>query len=260
MQEAAVPHGGRVRLLLTGAGAVAGARVAARRARTDRALARRRRRAGRQRRARARRGAVAGLAGRGSPRLPQQTPLTQLPLVHWLAPPQATPARLLGDAGPGGGGVAGAVEVRVRAVRVRVAVGPARGGAGADVVAAGGGGGLGAGACPGAERLRLERRSGARRRRNALDGGRALRAAAGAVAGAGVAAGRGSRRTGPSAPACRRRGACTCPAWRRCRSGRCGRSALPQQTPLTQLPLMHWLAAVHTWPLGLSAQLFGAVP
>jgi len=37
--------------------------------------------------------------------------------------------------------------------------------------------------------------------------------------------------------------------------------ALPQQTPLTQLPLMHWLAAVHTMPFGFSAQLrFGAVP
>ena len=28
-----------------------------------------------------------------------------------------------------------------------------------------------------------------------------------------------------------------------------------QQKPLTQLPLMHWLAAVHAMPLGLSAQL-----
>ena len=34
-----------------------------------------------------------------------------------------------------------------------------------------------------------------------------------------------------------------------------------QQTPLTQLPLMHWLAAVHAMPGGLSAQLrLGAVP
>ena len=34
-----------------------------------------------------------------------------------------------------------------------------------------------------------------------------------------------------------------------------------QQTPLTQLPLMHWLAAVHAVPGGLSAQLrLGAVP
>src|SRR5688572_33391280 len=36
---------------------------------------------------------------------------------------------------------------------------------------------------------------------------------------------------------------------------------LPQQTPSTQLPLMHWLAATHCTPFGLSAQLrFGAVP
>ena len=35
----------------------------------------------------------------------------------------------------------------------------------------------------------------------------------------------------------------------------------PQQTPLTQLPLMHWLAVVQAWPVGLSAQLrLGAVP
>ena len=34
-----------------------------------------------------------------------------------------------------------------------------------------------------------------------------------------------------------------------------------QQTPLTQLPLMHWLAAVHAVPEGLSAQLrLGGVP
>ena len=34
-----------------------------------------------------------------------------------------------------------------------------------------------------------------------------------------------------------------------------------QQTPLTQLPLMHWLAAVHATPGGLSAQLrLGGVP
>jgi hypothetical protein len=38
-------------------------------------------------------------------------------------------------------------------------------------------------------------------------------------------------------------------------------AALPQQTPLTQLPLMHWLPAVQTVPFGLSAQLrFGGVP
>jgi hypothetical protein len=30
--------------------------------------------------------------------------------------------------------------------------------------------------------------------------------------------------------------------------------ALPQQTPSTQYPLMHWLAAVQVCPLGLSAQ------
>ena len=37
--------------------------------------------------------------------------------------------------------------------------------------------------------------------------------------------------------------------------------ALPQQTPSTQLPLMHWLAAPHCVPFGFSAQLrFGAVP
>jgi hypothetical protein len=40
-----------------------------------------------------------------------------------------------------------------------------------------------------------------------------------------------------------------------------GQVALPQQTPLTQLPLMHWLPAVHTRPFGFSAQLrLGAVP
>ena len=34
-----------------------------------------------------------------------------------------------------------------------------------------------------------------------------------------------------------------------------------QQTPLTQLPLMHWLAAVQAWPGGLSAQFrLGATP
>jgi len=32
-------------------------------------------------------------------------------------------------------------------------------------------------------------------------------------------------------------------------------TALPQQTPFTQLPLMHWLPAVHTTPLAFSAQL-----
>jgi hypothetical protein len=38
-------------------------------------------------------------------------------------------------------------------------------------------------------------------------------------------------------------------------------AALPQQTPSTQLPLMHWLAAPQIDPLGLSAQFrFGAVP
>jgi hypothetical protein len=37
--------------------------------------------------------------------------------------------------------------------------------------------------------------------------------------------------------------------------------AVPQQTPLTQLPLMHWFAAVQARPFGLSAQLrLGAVP
>ena len=36
---------------------------------------------------------------------------------------------------------------------------------------------------------------------------------------------------------------------------------LPQQTPSTQLPLMHWLATVHCTPFGFSAQLrLGAVP
>jgi len=36
---------------------------------------------------------------------------------------------------------------------------------------------------------------------------------------------------------------------------------LPQQTPLTQLPLMHWLTAVHCTPFGFSVQLrLGAVP
>jgi hypothetical protein len=38
-------------------------------------------------------------------------------------------------------------------------------------------------------------------------------------------------------------------------------AALPQQTPLTQLPLMHWFPAVHTRPFAFSAQLrLGAVP
>ena len=38
-------------------------------------------------------------------------------------------------------------------------------------------------------------------------------------------------------------------------------AALPQQMPFTQLPLMHWLPAVHTRPFGLSAQFrLGAVP
>jgi hypothetical protein len=38
-------------------------------------------------------------------------------------------------------------------------------------------------------------------------------------------------------------------------------AALPQHTPLTQLPLMHWLPAVHAMPFGFSVQLrFGAVP
>src|SRR5215510_5933402 len=37
--------------------------------------------------------------------------------------------------------------------------------------------------------------------------------------------------------------------------------ALPQHTPFTQLPLMHWLAAVHARPFGFSVQLrLGAVP
>ena len=34
-----------------------------------------------------------------------------------------------------------------------------------------------------------------------------------------------------------------------------GQVALPQQTPSVQAPLMHWAAAVHASPLGLSAQL-----
>lgn len=38
-------------------------------------------------------------------------------------------------------------------------------------------------------------------------------------------------------------------------------AALPQQAPFTQLPLMHWLPAVHTSPLAFNAQLrFGGVP
>ena len=38
-------------------------------------------------------------------------------------------------------------------------------------------------------------------------------------------------------------------------------AASEQQTPLTQLPLMHWLAAVHAVPGGLRAQLrLGGVP
>ena len=38
-------------------------------------------------------------------------------------------------------------------------------------------------------------------------------------------------------------------------------AASEQQTPLTQLPLMHWFAAVQAWPGGLSAQLrLGGVP
>jgi hypothetical protein len=38
-------------------------------------------------------------------------------------------------------------------------------------------------------------------------------------------------------------------------------AALPQHTPLMQLPLMHWLPAVQAVPLGLRAQLrFGGVP
>jgi hypothetical protein len=38
-------------------------------------------------------------------------------------------------------------------------------------------------------------------------------------------------------------------------------AVLPQQTPFTQLPLMHWFPAEHVMPLGLSAQFrFGAVP
>jgi hypothetical protein len=36
---------------------------------------------------------------------------------------------------------------------------------------------------------------------------------------------------------------------------------LPQQTPLTQLPLMHSLPAAHTVPFGFSAQFrFGGAP
>jgi len=35
----------------------------------------------------------------------------------------------------------------------------------------------------------------------------------------------------------------------------------PQQMPSTQLPLMHWLPAVHAIPFGFSAQLrFGGDP
>ena len=38
-------------------------------------------------------------------------------------------------------------------------------------------------------------------------------------------------------------------------------AALPQQTPFTQLPLMHSAPAVHAVPFGFSAQLrFGAAP
>ena len=36
--------------------------------------------------------------------------------------------------------------------------------------------------------------------------------------------------------------------------------ALPQQTPSTQLPLLHWPPAVQVAPLGLRPQLLGAVP
>jgi hypothetical protein len=39
-----------------------------------------------------------------------------------------------------------------------------------------------------------------------------------------------------------------------------GQLALPQQTPSTQLPLMHWPPVEQARPLALSAQLFGAVP
>ena len=40
-----------------------------------------------------------------------------------------------------------------------------------------------------------------------------------------------------------------------------GQLALPQQTPSTQLPLMHWLPAAHVRPFGFNAQLrLGAVP
>ena len=38
-----------------------------------------------------------------------------------------------------------------------------------------------------------------------------------------------------------------------------GQVWLPQQTPSVQKPLMHWLAAVQVWPLGLRAQ-FRVVP
>jgi hypothetical protein len=34
-----------------------------------------------------------------------------------------------------------------------------------------------------------------------------------------------------------------------------GQLGVPQQTPSTQLPLMHWVPAVHASPLALSAQL-----
>ena len=87
-----------------------------------------------------------------------------------------------------------------------------------------------------------------------------LRAAAGAVAGAGVAAGRGRRCTGRSAPACRPRAACRCRASVPLQVWQVAQAALPQQTPSTQLPLMHWLPAVHARPFALSAQLLGAVP
>jgi hypothetical protein len=39
-----------------------------------------------------------------------------------------------------------------------------------------------------------------------------------------------------------------------------GQLALPQQTPSTQLPLMHWPPVVQARPFALRAQLLGAVP
>jgi hypothetical protein len=59
------------------------------------------------------------------------------------------------------------------------------------------------------------------------------------VAGAGVPAARGAHAPVPE----------TLQAWH------AGQLGLPQQTPSTQLPLMHWLPIAHARPLALSAQL-----